>query len=172
MGGESAESRADTLLGMDMRFLLKAVAAGKNILELETYRLQIDMLDSFSPELQEAQLIGALLLFDQNADTLEEQVQTAYSEFLMLLDIIKEGDEETLGRLLGVDVEFDNPLDSEYYEKMLTNRNTGMAEKIDEYLKDGGSGDYFVIAGAAHMLGEDGLVRLLEEMGYIVERIK
>lgn len=171
-GGESAEAQIDALLGMDMRYMLRAVADGKNIVELESFKFQIDLLSSFSPELQEVLLTGILMSFNQEAETTEAQTEAMYSALLALIEIVKNGDEKALGAALSVDVEFENPLDIEYYEKFITDRDKGMAEGIDELLQDGSNGDYFVIVGAAHMINKKGIVALLKDMGYTVERIK
>lgn len=172
LGGEDTDAQTATLLGMDMRFLLKAMTGGKNIVELESATFQIDMLSSFSPELQEVLLIGTLMGFNQEAETTEAQTEAMYLSLLALIEIVKNGNEEDLGVMLGVDVEFENPLDIEYYEKFINERNQGMAEGIDELLQDDSNGDYFVIVGAAHMIGKKGIVALLKDMGYTVERIK
>lgn len=52
---------------------------------------------------------------------------------------------------------------------MLTDRNKGMADKAEEYMNDGKK--VFFMAGAAHMYGDDGIVQLLKDRGYTVERV-
>jgi hypothetical protein len=54
--------------------------------------------------------------------------------------------------------------------KLLDDRNVKMAEKIDGYLKE--KGPTFVCVGAAHLVGEKGLVKLLTAKGYKVEQVK
>ena len=44
-----------------------------------------------------------------------------------------------------------------------------MATKIDTWIK--GKESTFVIMGAAHTLGEQGVIKLLEEKGYKLERL-
>jgi hypothetical protein len=44
-----------------------------------------------------------------------------------------------------------------------------MAQKIDGYLKT--SGTYFVVVGAAHLLGDKGIIQLLKDKGYSVEQL-
>ena len=44
-----------------------------------------------------------------------------------------------------------------------------MTEKIKGYLEE--EGTFFVIAGAAHMVGEDGIVALLRNEGYTVRQM-
>ena len=44
---------------------------------------------------------------------------------------------------------------------MILDRNKNMTLKIEEYLKT--EKTYFVIAGLAHYIGDDGIVRMLED---------
>jgi uncharacterized protein YbaP (TraB family) len=44
-----------------------------------------------------------------------------------------------------------------------------MTEKVEGYLKT--SKNYFVVAGGAHMVGEEGIVSLLRNRGYTVEQL-
>ncbi|MNO04822.1 TraB family protein [compost metagenome] len=53
---------------------------------------------------------------------------------------------------------------------MLVDRNVKMTEKIEGYLKGKDSSTYMIAVGAAHMLGEKGIVTLLQEKGYTVTR--
>jgi len=178
-GAESDNDIQDaTFLGIDMHFLLRAIAAGKNLMELETFESQIDMLASFSPELQEAQLISMLMLFVQpdaeNAELTAEEQEAAILAMLILLEAFKTGDEEVLAMFLGADIDIENmhPLDIEYLTKLLLERDIAMAAKIAELLEDGDNGDYFIIVGAAHLMGANSIIELLEDMGYTVERIR
>ncbi len=43
-----------------------------------------------------------------------------------------------------------------------------MADKIDEYLQTDKT--YFIIVGLAHYLGEDSVIKFLEEKGYEINR--
>ena len=51
---------------------------------------------------------------------------------------------------------------------MYFNRNRKMKEKIKNYLK--GDKDYFVVVGAGHLIGDKGIVALLQGEGYTVTR--
>lgn len=57
----------------------------------------------------------------------------------------------------------------EYYKIMLTDRNIGMTNKIDELIKDGKK--HTVAVGSAHFIGDDGILKLLEEKGYKITRV-
>jgi hypothetical protein len=54
-------------------------------------------------------------------------------------------------------------------EQLLGKRNRAMANRIGGFLD--GQQTYFVLVGAAHLTGSDGIVALLEAQGYRVRRI-
>jgi len=54
---------------------------------------------------------------------------------------------------------------------MFDERNAGMANRIREYLNSG-KGDYFVVVGAGHLLGEGSMVDLLQQQGYQVTPVR
>jgi uncharacterized protein YbaP (TraB family) len=56
-----------------------------------------------------------------------------------------------------------------FNEQLLNQRNIGMAEKIKDYLA--GEGTYFVLVGAAHLIGERGVVALLNAADINSQRI-
>ncbi|MCM3494093.1 TraB/GumN family protein [Paenibacillus lactis] len=140
--------------GIDLYFVQKAIERKIPVIELESYELQLNMFNSFSKELQEKNLNLVLDNFDVLDDSVEQ-----------LGEMWKTGDDEAL-------LEFTNSMaaDEEYNKAMLVDRNIGMAEKIDGYLKNGKNEEYFIVVGAAHYLGEHGIVKLLEDRGYTVVR--
>ena len=68
----------------------------------------------------------------------------------------------------------DSELTRQFTEQLLDHRNLGMADRIQSYLA-GGDPDapstYFVLVGAAHLIGEKGIIELLEERGVRTERL-
>lgn len=54
-------------------------------------------------------------------------------------------------------------------DRFLTDRNRKWLPKIEGYLQSGKT--YFVVAGAAHMGGSDGIVALLRKRGYQIEQL-
>ena len=54
-------------------------------------------------------------------------------------------------------------------ERFLTDRNRKWIPKIEGYLQSGKT--YFVVAGAAHMGGPNGIVALLRARGYHIEQL-
>lgn len=140
--------------GIDLYFIQKALERKIPIVKLESYESQLSMFDQFSKELQEKNLNAAL----DNFDVLDDGVD-------QMADMWKKGDEKAL-------LELTNSMagDAEYNKAMLIDRNIGMADKIDGYLKSDKKAEYFIVVGAAHYLGEHGVIKLLEDKGYTVVR--
>ena len=55
-------------------------------------------------------------------------------------------------------------------ETLLDDRNVAMAKKVRRYLKDA-KRTYFVVVGAGHLVGEKGLVALLEDPALQIEQV-
>lgn len=54
-------------------------------------------------------------------------------------------------------------------KKLLDDRNVAMTGKMDEYLK--GKEQVFVVVGAAHLIGENGIAKQLRDKGYKVDQV-
>lgn len=151
---KSAATGYEASAGVDLYFIQKALERQLPIIELESYESQLGMFNNFSKELQEKNLKATL----DNIDVVEDSVHA-------MADMWKSGNDE---QLLEMTNSFSD--DEEYNQAMLIDRNIGMAEKIDGYLKSGKNEEYMIVVGAAHYLGEHGIVKLLEDKGYTVVR--
>jgi len=85
-----------------------------------------------------------------------------------LFEFWEKGDAEGMEELLFEDIGQEPALEP-YYEVFLDQRNYNMMAEIEEYLAD--EYTYFIVVGAAHLVGEEGLLNLLEEAGYEVEQL-
>ena len=69
----------------------------------------------------------------------------------------------------------DSELARQFTEQLLDERNAGMAERIASYLTSGhgaeGGRTYFVLVGAAHLIGDQGIVAQLARLGLSAERL-
>ena len=63
----------------------------------------------------------------------------------------------------------DSPLARAFNRQLLEERNVGMANKVRSYLRS--QGTYFVLAGAAHFLGAEGIVALLADQDILGHRV-
>lgn len=151
---KSATAGYEASAGVDLYFIQKAIESKLPIIELESYESQLGMFNDFSKELQEETLKATL----DNYDVLDDSVN-------QMAEMWKTGNDE---QLLDLTINFSD--NEEYNKAMLIDRNIGMADKIDGYLKSDKKEEYFIVVGAAHYLGEHGIVKLLEDKGYTVER--
>jgi uncharacterized protein YbaP (TraB family) len=150
----------DPKLGIDLHFLNQArsdtTGRNKKILELETLDEQFAIFLNF-PD-------GELLL-EETFYSINE------SEGLVdeMVTIWKQGDEKKMNELLFEDAVRDYPGFASIYESLFYSRNVKMANAIQSYLEK--RGRYFVVVGAGHLVGEKGIIRLLEKGGYEVGRL-
>lgn len=145
----------DPKLGIDLHFIRQVEASSKNIIELETAQQQMDIF----LDIEEDELL------------LKESLQSMDEAEPMMRDMVtfwKQGDERSLMRLLFEDSVANYPAFVSIFEALYYQRNQNMARAIESFLEKGGS--YFVVVGAAHLLGERGIVNLLREQGYEVQR--
>ncbi|WP_160394904.1 TraB/GumN family protein [Paenibacillus sp. MMS18-CY102] len=151
-----ADKGYEPSLGIDQYFLDNANKTKKPVIELETYEQQIKMFADFSVGLQEDMLKAAIAGYNNpNTDSSGIDELTA---------MWKDGDENTLASLAK-----QMSANEEYYKAMLADRNAGMAEKVTGFLNSPDKKTYFVVVGALHMLGDDGVVTKLRAGGFKVE---
>jgi uncharacterized protein YbaP (TraB family) len=88
-----------------------------------------------------------------------------------LYDVWLRGDEKALEKLvISEEVsEKEQKYIDEYNKSFLKDRNLGMVKKAEKLLK--GSDDAFLAVGAAHMMNDYGIIQLLKDKGYKVEKI-
>ncbi len=146
------KSGYDERWGIDNHFMEQAAGSGKPILELETLRGQLGMMDHLSPRVQQAMLLQSLHELERSGDY-----------FAAMVAAWQGGDTAALERLVAEGFE-DSPEGRRLYEVFLTQRNTLMADKIEALL--GERLTYFVVVGAAHLVGQKGLVHLLQARGH------
>ena len=141
------DSGYDEKSGLDVHFLNKAETTNKEILELESLELQLSLFDELESN-SDAFVKYSLEDISNNMKQVEE-----------MFAAWKTGDSKRMEAIItsetGKDSEF-----SGITEKMIDNRNIGMTEKIEGYLKT--KRKYFVIVGAGHIVGEKGIVNLLK----------
>lgn len=142
--------------GIDKYFLTKAVGK-KKIIELESINYQINLLSGLSAGEQELFLLYTL-------KDLESLVKEADS----MVSAWKSGD----AKLMEAIIRESSLADDRFYpiyDKLVIQRNKSISSKIDGFLKK--KGRYFVVVGAAHFIGEKGIIQLLKEKGYTIEQI-
>jgi uncharacterized protein YbaP (TraB family) len=151
----------DATLGLDVHFADRATKDSKKIIALESAASQFAMMNSLSAELQQELLDVTLRELENNE--VPALIQTMVSSWTT-------SDLGQLERVLGAEEKkLSKDRASEFHDKFLTRRNQAMAEKIAAMLRD--KPEVFVAVGAAHLLGEDGIVALLRKKGYQVRQL-
>jgi uncharacterized protein YbaP (TraB family)/23S rRNA maturation-related 3'-5' exoribonuclease YhaM len=141
--------------GIDVYFLKKA-ANGKQVREIEHPDFVIDMLNGFSDEHQDLFLQYTLL----DLDGIEEKTDSIIRAWTA-------GDAAAMEKILS-GIIHEHPRLLPMVDALLYKRNVNMAARIEEYLKE--KGEFFVVVGAAHLVGEKGIVELLKKKGIPVEQ--
>ncbi len=141
--------------GMEMHF--RSRLGEREILQLETVEQQMSL------------LFGQPL--DDQIDMLRDHFDTgdnAERELTSMIVAWMAGDDEAFLRLFR---ERSGRSDAArtFVRNLLDDRNRHMAQKISMYLQT--EGTYFVLIGAAHYVGENGIIALLENSGIPSERL-
>jgi hypothetical protein len=84
------------------------------------------------------------------------------------MEIWQEGDIVALEKYLATSA-WGQPEMQGMHRKIITERNKNMVQKIELLIKEPGVD--FIVAGAAHFVGKDGIVELLRRKGYPIERL-
>ncbi len=134
-------------LGIDKHFLDQAKQRGIPVESLETADFQIDLLSSFGQGLEDELIDYTLDYLDRIPESVDE-----------LMTVWRRGDEARLEELL-LESETGDERFEPIYEKLFYERNASMAEKIIQRLVAGGN--WFVVVGSGHVVGDRGIVSLL-----------
>jgi uncharacterized protein YbaP (TraB family) len=143
----------DPQLGLDKHFYDKAKANGKTVIGLETAESQLDRLDRLPLSVQEQMLRSTLDDWDKGNSALET-----------LVAVWKRGDAAALEKLLLADFT-DYPA---VYTSLIVERNRNWLPQLETCL--GRPSPCFVVVGAAHIVGPDGLLAMLQRKGYRIEQ--
>jgi uncharacterized protein YbaP (TraB family) len=146
----------DPAYGIDAYFLSKAQGS-KKILELEGVNEQLNLLSSFSDKDQELFLVYTL-----------RDLNILGNETTGLIKAWSTGNANGIESIITRTVREDRRLEP-IFKRLLDDRNKGMVSTIEGYLKTRET--YFVVVGAGHLVGDNGIVRMLKEKGYSVEQI-
>lgn len=156
---------ASEVNGLDVYYLRKAKAENKTILEVESMDFQTELENSFPDRLHEISIIDMI-------DNYDEQVK----QLKQLTEIWKNGDPEELVQILDFEEkaydklsDSDKAIQDDYNYRFMTLRNINMTKKFIEYFNE--DKKVLFMVGAAHLIGDDGIVKLLEQEGYTLKQI-
>ena len=153
-GLELQKAGFDPQLGLDKHFYDEAQTAGKSVQGLETVDYQLSRFDEMTNEQQDHML----------SETLKE-LETEIASVTTLAAAWKTGDAPQVERIVLKDLKSD----SQMYQRLLVERNRNWMPKIEALFTR--PGHSFIVVGAAHLVGPDGLLQMLKAKGYTVEQL-
>ena len=150
---EAQKAGLDAALGLDKYFFDKARAASKPVLALETAESQIDRFDKMPESLQEQMLRSTLTELDSQQNSVGAMISAW-----------KTGDAAALEKMSLSS--FDGYRGA--YTSLIVERNNNWVPQIEACMAR--PQPCFVVVGAAHLIGPDGLLTLLKKKGYKIEQ--
>lgn len=139
--------------GLDMHFYQQARQDGKALRHLEPVEDQIQLLASMEKDFQEEFLLQSL-----------QELEVLGSMASRMTDAWRTGNANALHDIIRAEFEGF----PEVYDRFLLDRNQAWLPRIEALIQGGESA--LVIVGAGHLVGPEGLVRMLEKRGYRVEQ--
>ena len=138
-------------LGIDKHFFDRAKEKGLKRQALETLAYQLDRFDQMPPKLQEDMLKATIEDLDTQVGGVKEMMRAWAT-----------GDIATMEKLALTAFQ-QSP---ELYQRLLSERNQNWMPHVERCLSE--NAGCFVVVGAAHLVGQDGLPVLLRKKGYTV----
>ncbi len=130
----------------------KAQDTLKNILELESVELQMNVFNEFD------KIADSFVEYSLDTNDTENS-----PEFVTeLFEFWKKGDTKAIDKLI-TDSQTKYPEYQNVMNELLYKRNKGMAEKIKTFLNK--KDDYFIVVGSAHLVGKDSVQDYLMKLG-------
>jgi uncharacterized protein YbaP (TraB family) len=144
----------DAELGLDKHFYDLARTEQKHVKGLETVAFQISRFDEMTMPDQDRLL----------AQTLKE-LETETASVTALANAWKAGDVTTVEKIVLQDMKSDRRM----YERLVVERNRTWLPQIEALFAR--SAPTFVVVGAAHLVGPDGILNALRAKGYSVQQL-
>jgi uncharacterized protein YbaP (TraB family) len=150
---EAQKAGLDAALGLDKYFFDKAKSANKPVVALETAESQIDRFDKMPESLQEQMLRSTLMELEVQRDSIAA-----------MIGAWRRGDAAALEKMALSS--FDGYRGA--YTSLIVERNHNWVPQIEACMTR--PQPCFVVVGAAHLVGPDGLLVLLRKKGYRIEQ--
>jgi uncharacterized protein YbaP (TraB family) len=143
----------DMPMALDMHFIDTARKMNLDVIALEELSDQIGAIDKMSVEDQVSMLLDGLEDYDNHiAEKMGELVDAYITQDLESMHVLMQ----------------DTALPKEFGEELLISRNYGMAKAIRKIMK---KQSVFAAFGAAHLVGDEGVIALLRKKGYTVKPV-
>lgn len=156
--------------GIDAHMIKKATSDKKEIIELETFEFQYDLLFSMSDELTEVMINE---FFDDYDELVKNEAKLydiwARGDADELVNISSEDDASSIDYLSKEQKENLIAEINDYNKRLVNDRNITMAQSfMDEFEENK---KVFFMVGVMHLVDDNGIAAILESNGYKVEKI-
>jgi uncharacterized protein YbaP (TraB family) len=141
--------------GVESQLAQLTARDGKSTSGLETLQEQFDALDSLPADVQREFLL----------QTIEDAAEID-ADLDQIVAAWKAGDTRTLEDELLAELEEYPAL----YENILVRRNRNWTRQIIEFTRS--SKDYLIVVGALHLVGDDSVIRMLEDAGFQTRQLR
>lgn len=142
--------------GVDHYYLKRAHRDAKSVRFFETLEEQIDLLCSLGDGNEDAFVSYSL-----------DEMESAAEAIHQILNHWRSGSRVELNALINEEMRTASPV---IYQRMLADRNKKWMSSILEYFNT--PAVEYVLVGAAHLVGEDGLLQQLEKRGFKVTQVQ
>jgi uncharacterized protein YbaP (TraB family) len=140
-------------LGVDRHFYDRAVASGMKRQALETLQYQLDRFDQMPMAMQEEFLKSTIEDLDKEVSSIKEMAAAwGFGDVAAVEKFTLEGLKEA----------------PELYQRLLVERNRNWMPQVETCITQ--NAGCFIVVGAAHLVGPDGLPALLAKKGYKVSQ--
>jgi uncharacterized protein YbaP (TraB family) len=140
--------------GIDIYFYQRAVSEGKGLIYIETIDEQIAYILAMGEGRESEYILKGLSDLHKMPEDLEDMIQ-----------YWKTGDDDKMEDLILAEVMEEYP---EIYESLIKERNELWLPEIEALFLT--EEDELVLVGAGHLIGEEGIITMLKERGYSVEK--
>lgn len=141
--------------GVDAYFNTLAISDGKSLGQLETIDAQIGFLASMGEGNESEFILLSLKDLKDTAEVMDDMIAAW-----------RIGDNDALSEFFVADMQEQAP---EIYDSLLKQRNVNWLPQLEEMLES--PEIEFVLVGAAHLVGPDGLLAMLQAKGYQISQL-
>ncbi|MCH8135396.1 MAG: TraB/GumN family protein [Proteobacteria bacterium] len=141
--------------GVDNYFNTRAIEDAKTLGQLESIEQQIGFLAAMGEGNESEFILLSLRDLEETEAAMEE-----------MIGAWREGNNDKLEKMFIADMQAEAP---ELYDSLLLQRNLNWIPQIESMLRDADT--EFVLVGAAHLVGNQGLLELLSQKGFQVKQL-
>lgn len=145
----------DGSFGVESQILIQAIQHGKELGGLETLEAQLDSMDSLPMDAQQEFLMVTL-----------EEAAAAGEMLDEIIDAWKSGDTAVLEENFLSDLS----ANAQLYDQLIVQRNRNWTKSIVSFTED--SRNYLIVVGALHLVGDDSVLKMLNDAGFSTRQIK